>query len=52
VEELRALGAGGKSCETVDALPKFRADVTGSAAFIAGGARRHLRATLRYECAG
>ena len=52
VDELRALGAGNAWCDTVQALPKFRADVGGSAAFAACSGRPLKRATLRYGCAG
>ncbi len=51
-DELKALDAGNAWCDAVQALPKFRADVIGSAAFAACSARSHLRATLRYDCAG
>jgi hypothetical protein len=51
-DELRALGAGNAWCDTVQALPRFRADLSGSAAFAACAARPLKRATLRYDCAG
>ena len=52
VDELRALGAGNAWCDTVQALPKFRTDVSGSEAFMVCSAWRPLRTTLRYYCAG
>jgi hypothetical protein len=51
-DELRALDAGNAWCDTVQALPQFRADVSGSAAFAACCGRPLKRATLRYDCAG
>ncbi len=52
VDDLRALGAGNAWCDSVQALPKFRTDVSRSAALAACSARPLVRATLRYDCAG
>ncbi|HEX6611707.1 MAG TPA: hypothetical protein VF051_13085 [Hyphomicrobiaceae bacterium] len=52
VDDLRAVGAGNEWCTTVQALPKFRTDVSRSAALAACSARPLVRATLRYDCAG
>jgi hypothetical protein len=50
--DLEAVGAGNEWCPSVRALPRFEAHVRGSAAFKAGVARKIVRTTLSYECAG
>ena len=51
-DDFKAIGAGNEWCDSVQALPRFRTDVGGSAPFIACSTRQHLRVTLHYDCAG